>query len=112
MEITLPSKSKKGKYLIYGLIVLLLVIVFIAVYRYYFQFNNTKVKKYIADEAVKYNDSKGVTTEITAGVKYILDSNNLTNQVLASAKNNGTEKEMELVHSAVMQCKAYNYLPI
>lgn len=109
--ITLPSTPKKGKLLMYGLIILLLVVIMIAVYRYFFQFNNKLVKEYIKDEADKYADPKAVTDIITDGVKHILASQSLTNQVLRDAKNSGTEKEQELVYASVMQCKLYNYLP-
>ena len=109
--ITLPTAPKRGKLLIYALIILLLVVIMIAVYRYFFQFNNKLVKEYIADEANKYKNTKEVNQLITDGVKHILKSSNLTKQVLADAKNSGTEKEQELVYAAVMQCKLYNYLP-
>lgn len=109
--ISLPSAPKKGKLLMYALIVLILVLIMIAVYRYFFQFNNKLVKEYIKDESDKYANPKQVSELITDGVKHILSSSNLTKQVLLDAKNSGTEKEQELVYSAVMQCKLYNYLP-
>jgi hypothetical protein len=105
------SKSKSKMYLIIFLGVVLLTIVFIAVYRYFFQFNNKLVKEYITDESNKYKDSAEVKKLITEGVQYILKSGDLTNQVLVMAKQNGTEKEQELVYSAVMRCKEFNYLP-
>lgn len=99
------------KNLLIALIGLVLLIVGVVVYRMFFQFDKKEVKIYAQDEAEKYTDKKAAFGIIMDAVDYILSSHNLTQQVLKSAKASNTDKEQELVHSAIMQAKAFTYLP-
>jgi hypothetical protein len=92
-------------------IILFSVLVGILVYRMFFEFKTKNVNDYIKEEADKYpGNEKEVSSVLKDGVHHILSSYSLTNQVCKNAKANGTPKEQELVHSAIMQCKAYGYL--
>lgn len=105
------SSNKSLKYMLIVLGVLIISVTAFIVYRMFFQFNSKDIKEYIKDEAIKYKGSEKEAYEIiNDGVEYILSSHNLTQQVLKSAKISKIDKEQELVHAAVMQCVAFNYL--
>ena len=96
--------------IIVGLIALTLIIAYI-VYRMYFEFKGSDVKGYIKDEANKcIGNEDSAYSIIQDGVKHILSSSSLTDQVIKTAKLNGTSKEQELVHAAVMQCISLGYI--
>jgi hypothetical protein len=81
------------------------------VYRLFFQFSDKDVNTYLDEEAAKYGDGKDKARKIICdGVDHILSSQSLTKQVLRSAEASGTPKEMELVHAAASQCRAYGYI--
>lgn len=103
--------SKTLKYILIGLIAMILVVIAVIVYRMFFQFSASEIKTYINDEAVKYKDQAAAFEIINDAVEYILGSHNLTQQVLRSARATNTDKEQELVNAAIMQCKLFNYLP-
>ena len=105
------STNKSLKYILIALGVLILGVIAFVIYRMFFQFSAKDVKAYVNDEAIKYTGSEKEAYEIIMdGVEYILSSNNLTQQVIKSARASKIEKEQELVHAAIMQCKAFNYL--
>lgn len=88
-----------------------IVLLCVAMYRMFWQFNDKDVKTYIEEEAAKYGDQKDkVSAIIKDGVEHILSSHNLTQQVIKTAKGSGTPPEMELVHAAAKQCRAYGYI--
>lgn len=102
--------SNTLKYIIIGLSVILLAVIAFIVYRMFFQFDSKEIRIYVNEEASKYADKATAYSLIMDGVEHILSSNNLTQQVLKTARATNTDKEQELVHAAVNQCKAYNYL--
>jgi hypothetical protein len=102
--------SKTLKYAIIAIIALILVTIACIVHRMFFQFDSKEIKEYVREEAEKYGDKQAAYALIMDGVEYILGSHNLTQQVLKSARASKTDKEQELVHAAIQQCKAFKYL--
>lgn len=110
MDAVINPTSKKGKYILTGLFVLVLAIILFILYKMFIQFKDSEVRRYIDLEASKYSDKAGATKILSEGAKHILSSYHLTKQVLGNAKAAGTPNEQELVHAALMQSKAYGYL--
>lgn len=102
--------SKSLKYIAIGLVAIIAVVVFIIIYRMFFQFSAKDIKAYANDAASKYKNKEAAFAVIMDGVEHILSSHNLTQQVLKTAKATGIDQEQELVAAAVQQCKAYSYL--
>ena len=98
------------KNIVIGLIAIIFIVAAVIIYRIFFQFNAVLVKQYALAEASKYSDVNSAYSLIMDSVENILASHNLTQQVLKSAAVNGSGKEQELVHAAIMQCRAYDYL--
>lgn len=99
--------------LIFTVIIISAIVAFITgIYRKEFQFNDQDVKDYINEEAEIYplDRQAAVYKTIKDGVMHILSDKQLTKQVLTAAKDNGTNREQELVHAAIMQAKSYGYL--
>lgn len=103
---------EKKKLLIVIVIFVAVIALSFGVYYTYFQFNQKDVKDYINEEVEKYahHEQAAIYKIISDGVQHILNSKALTHQALAEAKRNGTPKEMELVHAAIMQAKTFGYL--
>lgn len=99
------------KYALVGLVLLILTVIAVIAYRMFWQFNTASIRDYANQEAGKYQNSAGAYKIILEGVEFILASHNLTMQVINSANENKTDVEQELVHAAIAQCKAFNYLP-
>ena len=99
------------KNLLIALVLTVSIAVGFVIYRMFFEFKSKDVKDYIKEEADNYKGSEVTAFAIIQdGVQHILSSHNLTQQVLRSAKQSGTPKEQELVHSAIMQARAYGYI--
>lgn len=103
---------EKKKLLIVIVILFAVVALSFGIYYTYFQFNQKDVKDYINEEVSLHSipDQAAAYKIISDGITHILASKALTHQVLAEAKRNGTPKEMELVHAAIMQAKTFGYL--
>lgn len=96
---------------IIALIIIGIILICVAMYRMFWQFNDNDVKTYIDEEASKFGEDKANAAAIIKdGVQYILNSHNLTQQVLKSAKASNTPKELELVQAAAKQCRAFGYI--
>jgi transcription termination factor NusB len=108
-----PQKSNSwAPALIVIAIVMVIVFAYHGIYKMYWQFNDQDVKDYITEEVNKYPADYRAANykQINDAVRSILRSRSEVKEVLAKAKAAGTPNEMELVHAAVMQCKAYGYL--
>lgn len=87
------------------------ILLFVAMYRMFWQFKDSEVKTYIDEEASKFGADKAkVAAILKDGVEYILSSHNLTQQVIKSASASNTPKELELVQAAAKQCRAFGYI--
>lgn len=108
----LSGKTPKSKLLIAAVILVIVIALSFGIYYTYFQFNQKDVKDYINEEVEKYplDQQAGVYNIISSGVQNILSRKATTNQVLIEAKRNGTPREMELVHAAIMEAKSFGYL--
>jgi hemoglobin-like flavoprotein len=103
--------STKLKYIIIGLMVLILGVIAAVIYRMFFQFNIKEVNIYAREHAAKYgSQSDAAYTTIMDAVEYILSSHNLTQQVTRMARATGTDVEQELVNAAINQSIAFGYL--
>lgn len=103
--------SKQFRYILIAITALVTVIVALVIYRMFFQFNWKEIQVYVREEAAKYSNPGAAAEILTDGVEHILNSHNLTQQVLRNARATKTDKEQELVNAALNQCIAYNYLP-
>lgn len=110
MNLTIDPTGKKGKIILTGLILLVLVAIVYIAYKIFIQFKDSEVKNYIKVEADKTADPASASKILTQGCQHILSSRTLTNQVLASAKASGVPREQELVHAALMQAYSYGYI--
>ncbi len=108
----LSGSTPKSKLLIAGIILLIVVALSFGIYYTYFQFNQKDVKDYINEEVEKYplDEQAAAYNIISSGVQNILSKKATVNQVLVEAKKNGTPREMELVHAAIMEAKSFGYL--
>lgn len=106
------KKSSKGVIILITLLLIAVMAVYYGLYRMYLQFNPQDVKDYITEASAKYdvNNRAAAYKIIQDGVKEILRDRLETRRVLIIAKVNGTPKELELVHAAVMSAKGYGYL--
>lgn len=112
MEAIIKPNSKTGGYILTGICLLLVVGLVYIVWKVWFQFKDSLVKKYIDIEVSKYAGDQQITARkiITEGCHNILMSRSLTKQVTDTASDSGTERELELVHAAVKQATVYGYL--
>lgn len=107
------GKKSTGKIiLIVAIIVIGVASILYGIYGMYFEFNDQDVSDYIKEEANNYPEDKraAVTKILSDGVKDILKDRELSNQVLTYANSNGTPREMELVHAAIMRARSFGYL--
>lgn len=106
------KEKKKMFWVLFVLMLIVLVVIGIGFYLNFFQFNKQDVRDYISEEANKYPEASRLAAYkvIKDGVEHILSERNLTQQVITTAKANGTPREMELVHAAVMAARNFGYL--
>lgn len=101
---------KAVNYILFGIIALVLIAAVVSVYKTFFQFKNSDVKRFIKEEASKYSDPAGAGALIHEGVMHILNDRHLSRQVIREAEMSKTPKEQVLVASGLIQCKLLGYL--
>lgn len=92
------------------LVIFVLALFSFVAYRVWFEFDNSMIRSYIADEAKKYTDPAAATTILNDGVKAILDNPGLTKQIKDEAKAEGISNEQAIVAYAAMEAQKH-YLP-
>lgn len=109
-NLTIDPASKTGKIIFTGLVILLIAAIAYIVYKLFFQFKDSEVKKYIKEEAKQFENPEAVEKLLTQGCHDITFNNSATRQVLTSAEFSGLPREKELVHAALMTAIARGYL--
>ncbi len=102
--------SNKVKIFLYILGAAFLVVIASIIYRLFFEFKNSDVKAYIAQEAVKYQNTVQATKIINDAVMHILGSYYLTKELRDYCAGTGIAKEQALVSAAIADANNRGYL--
>lgn len=100
----------KLKYVIYGLIALVFIMVLFVAYRMFFMFNRKKVEAYMETAANTTADPNTAYKVICEMVQSILKSQDECAAVKAMAMAEKVEPEQKLVETAVYKCYALGFL--
>ncbi len=93
------------------IIIVVFVVASIYIYRHFFEFNNTQVKKYITDDTAQYGNNANTAYDIVHdAAMHILNNRSLIKQVRSYAAQTGMPKERVLINSAIGQAQAYRYI--
>lgn len=98
------------KYLIVGLIAIVLILLAVVVYRMFFMFKRSKVKAYATEQANLTGNPDVVYQMLIEGCENILKSQDLTKQVKLSAQVEGIEIEKALVLTALNNCYSSGFI--
>ena len=102
--------TKKQKNTMIGLSILLLIALLYVIWKVFFEFDNTAVSNQVQTRLADSDNPTADNVIIQDGMKHILASTFLTQQVKDYAKMNNVPKEQVLVNAAVAQAQANGYL--
>lgn len=100
----------KRKLIIIAFVLVVLTLITVFVYRHYFEFKNSEVRRLINEEAAKWPGNESTAAGIlNDACKHILNDWRLTAQVRKVAEATGIPKEKALVDAAIAQSFSLGY---
>ena len=91
--------------------IVLIVLISMFIYRHYMEFNNTEVKKLLAEEASKFGtEQENVYQVLLDNAMDIMNRRNMVSIIRDQAKVTGLPKEKILVDMTIAQAQSLKYI--